>query len=63
MVAMDRGHIVAQPEAHPFDSLGEIVFHPVQRLDNLKKRIKGFCAAQPAQKAGWGDAGAGPVGL
>jgi hypothetical protein len=28
-----------------------------------KKRIESFCDAQPAQKAGWADAGAGPVGL
>jgi hypothetical protein len=26
------------------------------------KRIKSFCAAKPAQKLGWGDAGAGVVG-
>src|SRR5215471_19088964 len=26
------------------------------------KRIKSFCAAKPAQKLGWGDAGAGLVG-
>jgi len=27
------------------------------------KRIKGFCAAEPAQKASWADAGERRVGL
>ena len=31
------------------------------KLDS--ERIKGFCAAQPAQKACWADAGRRPVGL
>jgi hypothetical protein len=31
-------------------------------LDQRIKRIKSFCAAEPAQKLGWADAGAGPAG-
>jgi hypothetical protein len=37
MVAMDRGHIVASAEAHLFDILGEIAFHPIATTRQFAK--------------------------